>query len=38
LNSAESDRLGASLAVFDEALSLFENDTAAAAKWMSSPV
>lgn len=37
-NAAESDRLVSLIAVFDEALSLFENDTAAAAIWMSSPV
>lgn len=37
-NTVESDRLVSLIAVFDEALSLFENDTAAAAKWMSSPL
>lgn len=38
LNTAESDRQVALVAVFEEALSLYENDTVAAAKWMSSPV
>ncbi|MSU96786.1 DUF2384 domain-containing protein [Pseudomonas mandelii] len=37
-NAVESDRLVALLAVFEEALSLFENDVAAATEWMSSPV
>lgn len=37
-NTAESDRLMALIAVFEQACSLFENDSAAAAKWMSSPV
>jgi putative toxin-antitoxin system antitoxin component (TIGR02293 family) len=37
-NAVESDRLVAFLAVFEEALSLFENDVAAATEWMSSPV
>ena len=37
-SSLESDRLVALVAVFEEALSLFENDKAAATKWMSSPV
>ena len=37
-NTDESDRLVALIAVFGQACSLFENDAAAAAKWMSSPV
>ena len=37
-NAVESDRLVALVAVFDEALSLFENDKTAATEWMSSPV
>ncbi|MNG15034.1 hypothetical protein D3C84_988320 [compost metagenome] len=37
-NTVESDRLVALVAVFEEALSLFENDVAAATEWMSSPV
>lgn len=37
-NTLESDRLVALVAVFEGALSLFENDVAAATKWMSSPV
>jgi putative toxin-antitoxin system antitoxin component (TIGR02293 family) len=37
-NSAESDRLVALVAVFEQALFLFENDVAAAAKWMNLPV
>ena len=37
-NTIESDRLVALLTLFDEALSLFENDKAAAAEWMRSPV
>ncbi|RON56136.1 type II RES/Xre toxin-antitoxin system antitoxin [Pseudomonas frederiksbergensis] len=37
-DTKESDRLVALVAVFEEALNLFENDKAAAAKWMSSPV
>jgi putative toxin-antitoxin system antitoxin component (TIGR02293 family) len=37
-NALESDRLVALVAVFDEALSLFENDVTAAAEWMNSPV
>lgn len=37
-NTIESDRLVALLAVFDDALSLFGNDKAAATEWMSSPV
>ena len=37
-NAVESDRLVAMVAVFDGALGLFENDKAAATKWMSSPV
>lgn len=38
LNTAESDRLVALIAVYEEALSLFENDADAAKKWMNSPV
>jgi putative toxin-antitoxin system antitoxin component (TIGR02293 family) len=38
LKTAESDRLVALIAVFEQACSLFENDAGAAAKWMSSPV
>ncbi len=37
-NTLESDRLVALVTLFDEALSLFENDTTAATEWMSSPV
>lgn len=37
LNAAESDRLIALIAVFEETLSLFENDVATATEWMSSP-
>lgn len=37
-NVAESDRLIALIAVFEEALSLFEDDAAAAREWMRSPV
>jgi putative toxin-antitoxin system antitoxin component (TIGR02293 family) len=37
-DTVESDRLVALVALFDEALSLFENDNAATAKWISSPV
>ncbi|WP_447802046.1 type II RES/Xre toxin-antitoxin system antitoxin [Pseudomonas serbica] len=37
-NTIESDRLVALLAVFEDALSLFENDVAAATEWMSTPV
>ncbi|WP_095054780.1 antitoxin Xre/MbcA/ParS toxin-binding domain-containing protein [Pseudomonas sp. Irchel s3b2] len=33
-NTAESDRLVALIAVYEEALSLFENDAVAAKKWM----
>ncbi|WP_032835913.1 antitoxin Xre-like helix-turn-helix domain-containing protein [Pseudomonas sp. GM50] len=36
-STVESDRLVALIAVFEEALSLFENDVVAAAEWMSSP-
>ena len=36
-NAVESDRLVALVAVFEKALSLFENDRAAATEWMSSP-
>jgi putative toxin-antitoxin system antitoxin component (TIGR02293 family) len=37
-NTFESDRLVALVVVFEEALSLFENDVSAATEWMSSPV
>ncbi|WP_283184426.1 antitoxin Xre-like helix-turn-helix domain-containing protein [Pseudomonas svalbardensis] len=37
-DTVESDRLVALVTLFDEALSLFENDTTAATEWMSSPV
>jgi len=37
-SSLESDRLVALVAVVEVALSLFENDVAAATEWMSSPV
>ncbi len=37
-NTIESDRLVALIAVFENALTLFENDVAAATEWMSSPV
>ncbi|OPK07394.1 antitoxin Xre/MbcA/ParS toxin-binding domain-containing protein [Pseudomonas sp. VI4.1] len=37
-NTLESDRLVALVAVFEQALSLFEDDVTAATKWMSSPV
>jgi putative toxin-antitoxin system antitoxin component (TIGR02293 family) len=37
-NTIESDRLVALVTLFDEALSLFENDKAAATEWMSTPV
>ncbi|WP_414918700.1 antitoxin Xre-like helix-turn-helix domain-containing protein [Pseudomonas sp. IT-P4] len=37
-NTTESDRLVALVAVFEEALFLFENDKAAATEWLSSPV
>jgi putative toxin-antitoxin system antitoxin component (TIGR02293 family) len=37
-DTVESDRLVALVAVFDEALSFFENDQTAATKWMTSPV
>jgi len=37
-NAVESDRLVALVAVFEEALSLFENDVAAATEWMNLPV
>ena len=36
-NAVEGDRLLALVAVFEEALCLFENDKAAATEWMSSP-
>jgi len=38
LNTAESDRFAAFIAVFEEALSLFEGDLTATRKWMDSPV
>lgn len=38
LNTAQSDRLVALIVMFEQACSLFENDAAAAAKWISSPV
>ena len=38
LNTVESDRLVSVATVFGEALSLFENDLAAATEWMSTPV
>lgn len=37
-NTVESDRLVALIAVFEEALSLFENDVATATEWMRTPV
>ena len=37
-SSLESDRLVALIAVFENALTLFENDVAAATEWMSTPV
>ncbi|WP_240635657.1 antitoxin Xre/MbcA/ParS toxin-binding domain-containing protein [Pseudomonas laurylsulfativorans] len=37
-NSLESDRLVALIAVFENALTLFEDDVAAATEWMSTPV
>lgn len=37
-NTIESDRLVTLVVLFDEALSLFENDTIAATEWMNSPV
>ncbi|MHA6140938.1 antitoxin Xre-like helix-turn-helix domain-containing protein [Pseudomonas mohnii] len=37
-STAESDRLVALIAVFEEALSLFEGDFTATRKWMDSPV
>ena len=37
-NAVESDRLVALVAFFEDALSLFENDKAAASEWISSPV
>jgi putative toxin-antitoxin system antitoxin component (TIGR02293 family) len=37
-NAVESDRLVALVAVFDGALSLFENDKTATTEWISSPV
>jgi putative toxin-antitoxin system antitoxin component (TIGR02293 family) len=38
LNTIESDRLVALIAVFENALTLFEDDVAAAKDWMSTPV
>ncbi|WP_429441085.1 antitoxin Xre/MbcA/ParS toxin-binding domain-containing protein [Pseudomonas sp. ILQ215 TE3946] len=38
LNTVESDRLVGLIAVFEQALSLFEDDVSAATKWMCSPV
>lgn len=38
LNTAESDRLVALIAVYEASLSLFENDAVAAKKWMNSRV
>jgi len=38
LNSTESDRLVALIAVYGAALSLFENDAVSANKWMNSRV
>ena len=37
-DTVESDRLVALVTLFDEALSLFENDKVAATEWISSPV
>ncbi len=37
-NTVESDRLVALVTVFEDALSLFGNDVAAATEWMSTPV
>lgn len=37
-NTAESDRLVTLVTLFDEALSLLENDRGGAAEWMTSPV
>ncbi|MNQ16523.1 hypothetical protein D3C85_295240 [compost metagenome] len=37
-NTLESDRLVALVAVFEQALALFESDVAAATGWMSTPV
>lgn len=37
-NTAESDRLVTLIAVFDQACYLFENDAAAAKKWMITPL
>ena len=37
-SSLESDRLVALIAVFESALTLFEDDVAAAAEWMNTPV
>jgi putative toxin-antitoxin system antitoxin component (TIGR02293 family) len=37
-DTVESDRLVALVTLFDEALSLFENDQSAATEWMTSPV
>ncbi|WP_411961051.1 hypothetical protein ACK3BE_09445 [Pseudomonas mandelii] len=38
LNTVESDRLVGLIAVFEQALSLVEDDVSAATKWMCSPV
>ncbi|MHA6181624.1 type II RES/Xre toxin-antitoxin system antitoxin [Pseudomonas mohnii] len=38
LNTSESDRQVALIALYEKAISLFESDTVAAVKWMSSPV
>jgi len=38
LNTVESERLVVLIAVFEQALSLFEDDVSAATKWMCSPV
>jgi putative toxin-antitoxin system antitoxin component (TIGR02293 family) len=37
-SSLESDRLAALIAVFENALTLFEDDVAAATDWMSTPI
>lgn len=37
-SSLESDRLVALIAVFEQALFLFENDVTAATEWMSTPI
>ncbi|WP_247255725.1 antitoxin Xre/MbcA/ParS toxin-binding domain-containing protein [Pseudomonas moorei] len=38
LQHVESDHLAALIAVFENALTLFEDDVTAATKWMNSPV